>query len=369
MKKLVLILCALILALSCIPSLAADTVTVTDGLGRQVTLPANSKRVICSGPGCLRYLTYLQAQDRIVAVDDMEARRKTFDAKPYAMANPQFKDYPIFGEFRGHDNPELIISLEPQPQVIFKTFATMGHDPVELEAKTGIPVVVLNYGDMGKHKADMFASLRIMGKALGKEERAEEVVAFFENSIKDLQDRVAEIPEAEQKTCFVGGIAHKGPHGFQSTQPDYPPFRYTAAKNVASDPQAAGKGRHADVAKEKIVEWNPDILFLDLSTLQLQGKASGYWELKNDPAYRQLKAVKQGEVYGVLPYNWYSVNFGSILADAYFVGRILHPKRFDDIDPVKKADEIYSFLVGKPVFQDMNKSFGSMAFKKIDLSE
>lgn len=369
MKKIVLLLTALTLALCCAPCIAADTVTVTDGVGRQVTLPANPERVICSGPGCLRYLTYMQAQDRIVAVDDMEARRKTFDAKPYAMANPQFKKFPIFGEFRGHDNPELIISLEPQPQVIFKTFPTMGHDPVELEKKTGIPVVVLNYGDLGKYKANMFASLRTMGKALGKEKRAEEVVAFFENSIADLRKRVADIPESEQKTCFVGGIAHKGPHGFQSTQPHYPPFMYTAAKNVARDPEAKNKGRHADVAKEKIVEWNPDILFLDLSTLQLQGKASGYWELKNDSAYRQLKAVQQGEVYGVLPYNWYSVNFGSILADAYFVGSVLHPKRFGDIDPAKKADEIYSFLVGKPVFKDMDKSFRNMAFKKIDLSE
>jgi ABC-type iron transport system FetAB ATPase subunit len=77
------------------------------------------------GPGALRLLTYLEAQDKIVAVDDMEKQRLQFDARPYALANPQFRDYPIFGEFRGHDHPERILTLDPLPQVIFKTYSSM----------------------------------------------------------------------------------------------------------------------------------------------------------------------------------------------------------------------------------------------------
>ena len=83
----------------------ASTRIITDALGRRVPVPEKVERVICSGSGCLRLLTYLQAQDKIVGVDDIEKRRRRLDARPYALANPQFKTYPIFGEFRGHDNP------------------------------------------------------------------------------------------------------------------------------------------------------------------------------------------------------------------------------------------------------------------------
>ena len=345
----------------------ANTVlTFSDGAGRKVSVPGEVTHVICSGPGSLRLLTYLGAQDRIVAVDDMEKRRTRFDARPYALANPQFKKYPIFGEFRGHDNPELILTLTPQPQVIFKTFAAMGHDPAELETKTGIPVVVLEYGDLGRHRAKLFRSLQLMGRVLGLEKRAQTVITFFEKNITLLDDRTRDIPAAQKPSCFIGGIAFKGPHGFQSTEPGYPPFGFVNAVNVAHDTTKAGESlRHSSVAKEKIVEWDPELLLLDLSTLQTGEKANGLHELKTDPAYRALTAVKKGQLYGVLPYNWYAQNFGSILANAFFIGKLVYPDRFADIDPKAKANDIYTFLVGKGVFAPMNAAFQKLVFERI----
>lgn len=327
--------------------------------------PFPLQQVICSGPGCLRLLVYLQSQDKIVGVDDIETRRRQFDARPYALANKQFKKMPIFGEFRGHDNPELILTLDPLPQVVFKTFATMGHDPKELQQKTGTPVIPLEYGDLGANRGKLYASLRVMGQALGKQQRAEEVIAFFEDNIGELERRTASIPEDERPTVFVGGVAHKGPHGYQSTEPGYPPFSFVHARNLASTGQDGKQLQHADIAKEKIVEWNPDVLFLDLATLQLGAEAGGLYELRNDPAYKTLTAVKEGKVYGLLPYNWYTENFGSTLANAWFIGKLLYPERFKDIDPVAKADEIYAFLVGEPVFAKMNELFGGQAFTAV----
>lgn len=58
--------------------------TITDFMGRTHDLPENIDRVICSGSGCLRLLTYLQAQDRIVGVDSAEKNGLPFslDARP-----------------------------------------------------------------------------------------------------------------------------------------------------------------------------------------------------------------------------------------------------------------------------------------------
>ena len=345
-----------------------STVTVIDGLGREVSVPFDPDFVICSGPGCLRLLTYLQAQDRIAAVDDMEGRRPDFEARPYALANPWLKEMPIFGEFRGHDNPELIVALDPQPQVIFKTYPLMGMDPVELENKTGIPVVVLSYGTLTSGRSDLYGSLRTMGAVMDRSERAEEVIAFMDSVIADLRSRTDSIPEDERPSCYVGGIAYRGPHGFQSTEPAYPPFLFTGAANVALPEGMEDQPQeHADVAKEQIVAWDPEVLFVDLSTLQTDPQSSAIYQLGTDPAYRALSAVGEGSVYGLMPYNWYTKNFGSILANAYFVGKVLYPDAFADVDPREKADDIYEFLVGARVFDRLNESFQGQVFRRLEI--
>ncbi|WP_048130409.1 iron ABC transporter substrate-binding protein [Methanolacinia petrolearia] len=338
-------------------STVSETVTITDALGREVTVPKNPESVVCSGSGCLRYLTYLQAEDKIVGVDDIETEETKFDARPYALANPQFREYPLIGEFRGADDPEKIIACNPD--VIFKTYVTSASDADELQDKTGIPVVALNYGDLGVNRADMYQALTLMGEVMGKEDRAKDIIGFFNSSIADLNARTESVAEDAKISTYIGGIAYRGPHGFQSTEPSYPPFMFVDAYNVAGEMGT----EHADVAKEKIIEWNPDVLFVDLSTLQTTPSAID--ELQTDESYQTLDAVKSDEVYGVLPYNWYTSNHGSVIADAYYIGTILYPEQFSDIDPAAKADEIYTFLVGEPVFDEMNIAFNNTAFTRI----
>lgn len=360
-----------IMALAMVVGVASQSAgrDIVDAMGRSVAVPDRVSRVICSGPGALRLLTYLQAQDMAVAVDDMETRRNKFDARPYALANPRFKTLPTFGEFRGHDNPELILTLSPQPQVIFKTFPTMGHDPVELQEKTEIPVVVLEYGNLGAGREKFFQALRIMAGVIGREDRAEAIISFFEDRIADLKRRAEGSDPTKALSIYIGGVAYRGPRGYQSTEPSYPPFAFVGVRNVADVGGLTGKDlAYADVAKEKIVEWDPDVLLLDLATLQMGEAAGGLRELRTDPAYRSLTAVREAKVYGVLPYNWYTQNYGSILANAYFIGKLVHPDGFRDVDPAATADEIYTFLVDKPVFAAMNELFRNLAFKSLPVN-
>jgi len=303
-------------------------VTITDGFGRDVTVPENVESVICSGAGSLRYLVYLQAQDRVVGVDSLEKKGEEIEGRPYALANPQLKDYPLIGELRGKDDPEKIIVLNPQ--VILKTSptgqpsATIALEADTLQDKTNIPVISFPYGSLNneEQKAEMYSSLRIMGEVVGKQERAEEVIAYIEATMKDLESRTADIPESERKTVYVGGIS------------------------------------------SSLVDWDPEYIFIDIGTLQA-GNEGAIGELKNDPSLKGLSAVKNGNVYGVIPYNFYSTNYESVLANAYFVGKVLYPDRFEDIDPEAKADEIYTFFLGKPVFSDLNGQYNDTGFKQI----
>ncbi|TQD23830.1 iron ABC transporter substrate-binding protein [Methanolobus vulcani] len=351
---------------------STDTVTITDAMGREVEIPDTIENVICSGAGSLRLLTYLESEDKIIAVDSIEARENLYDARPYALANPQFAtDYTVFGEFRGNDDPEKILALEPQPDVILKTYSASGYDPVELQEKTGIPVVVVNYGNMVDSREDMYQALRIYGEVMDKEERAEEVIEFFDETIADINERTSDVSDDEKTSCYVGGIARAGPHGLQSTEPTYPPFFFTNALNVAYDDMDLST---AEVAKEKIIEWDPEILFVDLSTMQSEDENSAVYQLQNDDSYQQLQAVSSGNVYGMLPYNWYTQNFGSVLADSYYAGKLLYPENFEDVDIEDKTAEIYTFLVcdgdeelGEEVADKMINAFGTPAFTRLDV--
>ncbi|MCG8568134.1 MAG: iron ABC transporter substrate-binding protein [Desulfobacterales bacterium] len=359
---------ALLLILFTVLPAGADTIVV-DALGRSHTFNTPITRIICSGAGCLRLAVLLEAQDHVVAVDNMERRKGLFDARPYALANPQLKSLPLFGQFRGRDNPEQILGLSPQPQVIFKTYPAMGHDPIKLEKKTGIPVVSLRFGDLDNQRRDFFQSLETMGRVLGREERAQALKTFITQELEELDRRTRDIPAPRRKSCFVGGIAFRGPHGFASTEPGYPPFQFIHGKNIARTDKAGPQLRHTIFSKEALLTADPQILFLDLSTLQMGQGRGGLHELKTDAVFQALTAVQSGRIYGVLPYNWYSQNPSSILADAWFIGKILYPERFRDIHPEKKADEIYRFLVGRPLFKTMDSAFGGMAFKALDLGE
>lgn len=340
-------------------SAAACGSLIQDGLGRSVTVPDRVDRIICSGSGCLRLAVYLGLDGRVVAVDSMEREGDALDARPYALARPAFRDLPLFGEFRGNDSAELILSLDPGPQVIFKSGCT-AEEAEKLSAKTGIPVVAFDFGDLGERREKLYFSLNLMARVAHVPERAREITDFFDRTIEDLASRSR---GGAGVSSYVGGIAFRGPHGLLSTEPSYPPFLFLGVKNAAAEGPGA-RAKHATVSKEALLQWDPDVLFVDLSTVNVPG-GGALWEIASDPIWQGLRSVESGRIYGVLPYNWYSQNFGSILADAYFIGSILFPQGFSDTDPRARADEIYEFLVGEPVFQRLDSMFGGMVFSRL----
>lgn len=65
----------------------AQTVSVIDMAKRSVSVPATVNRIVALGPGALRLMTYLQATDRVVGVEDLEKGSPA--GRPYALAHPE----------------------------------------------------------------------------------------------------------------------------------------------------------------------------------------------------------------------------------------------------------------------------------------
>ncbi|WP_202320157.1 iron ABC transporter substrate-binding protein [Archaeoglobus neptunius] len=355
MRKIAFLLVLLVLA-SLVAGCAqksetkAETVKVVDLLGREVEVPKKVERVVALGPGALRLIVYLNASDMVVGVEDSETMWSPM-GRPYRMAHPEFAELPVVGKGGPSPtpNPEAIVAVKPD--VIFACYMDASAAN-SLQEQTGIPVVVLSYGELGNFRAkEIYDSLRLAGKILGKEKRAEEIINFVESAYSDLTRRVEGIPDNEKPTVFIGALGFKGGHGIESTQCNFPPFMAVKARNVACEAKRSGA---FFIDKEQLLEWNPDIIFIDESNLHLV--ITDY--KKNADVYRSLKAFKNGKIYGILPFNYYTTNIETAIADAYYIGKVLYPDRFADLDPAKKADEIFEFFVGKKLYAEMEKYYG-----------
>ena len=60
-------------------------------------------------------------------------------------------------------------------------------------------------------------------------------------------------------------------------------------------------------------------------------------------------------------------NLETALADAYYAGTVIYPEQFADIDIAEKADEIFTMLLGEPVYDDLVEN--GYAFRQIQLGE
>ena len=353
MKKAIFLSIVILMLLSgCVQnqSNVEGKVKVTDMLGRTVEVPEKVNRVVCVGPGALRLIVYLDAVDKVVGVEDAEKKWSPY-GRPYRLAHPELADLPTIGQGGPTPVPYPEEIIKVNPDVIFAAYID-SQQADNLQEKTGVPVVVLSYGQLATFtNEEVFDSIRLAGKILGKEDRAEEVVNFIQNTISDLNSRTKDIPEEEKLSVYVGGIGYKGQQGIESTECYSPPFIAVNAKNVVD---VLDKPGHVFIDKEKLLDWDPDIIFID---------EGGFALVKNDydknlDFYNSLGAFKNGNVYGILPFNYYTTNIGTALADAYYIGKVLYPDRFSDIDPEKKADEIFEFLVGKPVYEEMKEKWG-----------
>lgn len=321
---------------------------IRDMTGREISVPAEINRVIGLRAGALRMLTYLDAADLVAAIEEPERTA----IRPYLLAYPELKERPGAGPLMGGDL-ELIVSA--RPDVIFMTFTSRGQAD-ELQRRTGIPVVALEYGDFSNRRDLFFDSLKLMAAVLGKEDRAKELFEYVQGSLQELQQRTEDISFEERPRVYIGGVSYSGTQGISSTEPHYPPFRFIGVRNVAEklDEGRINPIQGTFIDKEQLMMWNPDVLFVDLASLSItQAEIS-----RGTPLYSGLSALQQGQVYGLLPYNNYAANYENILANAWYAARVLFPDEFDDVIFEEKLDEIYEAFLGKPVYEELKEAWG-----------
>ena len=330
---------------------------IVDALGREVEVPAEVNRIVAMG-NAPRLCAYLQLADKFVTTNQGDLSETVFMAFGWAYRD-NWLDLPIAGAGGyGSFNAEAI--LEADPDVIVCTYEA---DIVaSLEEQTGLPVVSVAQGVL--YAEDYAQSLRTLGQVCGASERAEEVIAFVNACLEDLNNRTKDVADADKPLILGSAATFRGGHGIQGVYVDHPVFSAVNAKDAAIGLEKQYFDTGVEVDLEKILEWNPEVLFLDAGNLGLV-KAE-YAE--NPDFFQQLDAVQNGQVYQWPNSTSSSANLEISLVNTYYAGKILYPDAFADVDFEAKAEEIFEFFLGRTGYLEVLTEHG-VGYDNITLGE
>ena len=332
--------------------------TVVDCYGREVEIPEEVDTVVCTGSGALRMVCYLQCADKLIGVEDTDKNYHTSTLRDYAhVYDETLQGLPSIGKGGGTANTayvEELIAL--QPDVILSGYSQEALE--DLARTTGIPCVSVRALSINFIDESFYAAMEVAAQVLGAQERCEEVLNWIDGCKADLSARTADIPETDKPLCYAGAVTYSGTHGFTGTYSNFGPFLAIGARNAADEVEEEG---YYDADPEKILSWDPDVIFLDPGSLDLVQE-----EYASNPGFFDaLTAVQTGQIYACVSYNNYSTNVGYAIADAYYAGTVLSPEQFADVDIAAKTDEILEFLLGRGYYDDMTAD--GLAFGPLEI--
>jgi iron complex transport system substrate-binding protein len=254
-------------ALVTIGALQAQPVTVRDAYDRVVTLPAPPQRIVTVFSSNTELVAALGLADRIVGID-------AFTRYP-----PEILDRPHIGGRLGISvdatvalRPDLVV-VTPARQAAFQLV-----DPMQ---RLGVPIIVL----MQRNVAEIFANLRLLGRAAGVPYRGEAVAGALETRLTQTVRRVRSL--SPPRVVMIRGQVGNGL--LLVAQAD----TYTGdAIALAGGGFALRNSIIAEVSPEAILESDPDVLLYAGSQRDLDG-------LVARPGWSELRAVKSHRTYTV----------------------------------------------------------------------
>lgn len=338
--KNAILLLVVLMAFQCkkVTKSTEETIKIKDVLGRTVEIPKKVTEVVGVNAGSMRFLSYFNAIPNVIGIEETETRA----TRPYNLAFPEIKKIPVIGPQPGGD-AELI--MKANPDVIFITVPSVKQNVNDLQQKTGIPVIAIENGELGSENDKIFNTIRIVGEVLNKKERASQLITFMKNEMDELQKRTSSIPNDKKPTVYIGGLSYNGAHGIVSTRMNFTPFELTNSKNVVASLDKKFENKPIMVDIEKIIEWNPDYIFIDSEGWKLAKP-----EMKiNTTLHNTLKAIKNKNVYIVPRYMNNSISYDYALIDCWYVAKVLYPEQFKDIDINKKILQILGQFYNKKI--------------------
>lgn len=354
-----------------VPAAEPEEITITDMIGREVTVtPGSYKRVVCIGAGALRMYSYIGDVSLLCGVEDidnttLDERPKMFDsvARPYVLAfGDTFSTLPSCGV--GGPNAQAAEAekiLSCNPDIVISEYEDVDKENA-LQEQLGVPVITLKAGPNGVFDDAFKNTMTMLGMIFCNEEKAEKLVSFIDSEAAEITSRTAGIKDEDKPGVYICGLGNWGTTNQLMTAQNYISFNIANVRNVVTDLEKNGIQA---IEEEKFVALGEDMDIIIMDAAAVKNIKPLYAE---DPTmFDSCKAWQNGEVYLEMAYNAYYTNYEIALINTWFIAKTVYPDFFEDIDITAKANEITEMFLGEELAEAIfscPSSFGG--YQKID---
>ncbi|TSA80131.1 ABC transporter substrate-binding protein [Deinococcus detaillensis] len=244
-------------------SAAATTypLTVTDDLGRSVTLKSKPLRIVAMLPSHTETLFAIGAGDQLVGADKYSTYPDAANKLPKVGSGYQ-------------PNIEAILALKPD---LVLADESAGSRLTEKLAAAGLTV----YGGTAQTYNEVFEKIAVLGKLTDHETGAVKLITKMRSELNTLSASVVKLPKVSTYYEVDPAPYSVGPNSF---------IGVLIAKAGGQTIIPSSLGDFPKIAPELIVKSNPQVMV----GLTLD-------EAKNRPGWNTLSAVKAGRVFKVTP--------------------------------------------------------------------
>lgn len=295
---------------------------ITDTLGRKVKVPDRIERVGCLYAFTGHVAVMLGQGDKIVAVPGGLKRDVLLNQICPSIKNAAV---PVLS---GSINIEELLRVNPD--LVFINLETaVNTDEVAKLDRFSIPYLVIDFQSMEEQRS----AVRIIGQALGAEERARKYDEYYMDCINRVVEGVKNIPASQQVRVY-----HSVNEATRTDPPDSLPADWmetAGVVNVSVDqPLRLVEGKNY-ASLEQILMWDPEVILVNEPGVANYMLTNSQWS--------SLKAVRNRRVYQ-MPVGisrWGHPGGLETPLALLWTARLLYPDHFANIDMKAEARDFY----------------------------
>ncbi|WP_173518172.1 ABC transporter substrate-binding protein [Ensifer sesbaniae] len=331
--------------------------TVTDAVGREVTIPARPKAILL-GSGFNLVALSLIHPDPVSLLAGWSGDMKGDNPEIYESFRrkfPAIADVPQIDDGTGPGlSFETLLTVKADLALLnnWQSDTESGKRAIEYLTGIGVPVIVVDFNNDALTGTPRM--MRLLGQIFEREEQAEAFARFYEDKLALIRSRIAAKPEPRplvlmdafpqaDRCCWAYGTGGLGEF-----------LTMAGGRNIAEGvlPRPGGT-----VNAEAIMAANPDIYIATSSPGGKYGTLSIGPGVSEDearetlartieaPALASIRAVQEKRVHGL--WNFFNAIPLNIVAAEAFATWI-RPDLFGDLDPKKSLDEINERFAAVP---------------------
>lgn len=296
-----------------ISSESSSNRVVVDDTGRQMAIPPHPSRIVSLTYGTDEILLDLVEENRVIGIS-------RYSGNPDISFLPAEKAERI--PHRVGNDVEQIMALKPD-LVISST--AMPADVTHVLRSSGVPVYV---SLVASNWNEMEEKVRGVAKAVHEEEAGESMVQDMEDKRAALEEKLSAIGPSDERCAL--GLSFRGILGKKGTL-----FSEVLAMAHVKDGAArydVPKGTNAYLSLEILPEIDPDVILLPVWKVKAGDDEKEFArEIMENPAYRDVKAVKNGRL---IPFpEKYKYVMSQHITDAMEASaRAVYPELFEDAE-------------------------------------